>query len=151
MVRNRFRGSSDHVLDNKGRLNFPARFRDVLRNRESEILILAPWKRYLRVYPVADWEVLEEKIWKEGPTEDLDPSFVRYLMRNLEECTLDKQGRIRIPQHLKQAIGLHKQVTLSGMRNWVEIWDRDALLADNAKAEENFEKYENQVRKLGSY
>jgi len=103
------------------------------------------------VYPIAEWEALEEKIWNEGPTGNLDEGFVRYLSRNLEECTLDKQGRIRIPQSLKQAVGLQKEVTLSGMRNWVEIWDRDALLADNAEAEEKFEEYEVQVRKLGTY
>ena len=151
MIRNRFRGSSDHVLDDKGRLNFPARFRDVLRNRESEILIIVPWRRYLRVYPIAEWEALEEKMYNDGPEIDLDEGFVRYLLRNTIECTLDKQGRIRIPLKLKQAVGLKKEVTLSGMRNWVEIWDRDALLADSVEAEAKFEEHEAQVRKLGTY
>ncbi|NTV51332.1 MAG: division/cell wall cluster transcriptional repressor MraZ, partial [Desulfobulbaceae bacterium] len=58
----RFRSKYDHTIDEKGRLSFPSRFREVLRQYQSEILIVIPWENHLRAYPLAEWENLENKL-----------------------------------------------------------------------------------------
>ena len=66
LLRGRFRSRTEHALDEKGRFNFPSRFRDVLRQCDSEILMVAPWNKHLRAYPVAEWEALETKLLTQG-------------------------------------------------------------------------------------
>ncbi len=59
MTQSRFRSRTEHVLDEKGRLNLPARFREVLRQSGSDILMVAPWKnRYVLT------ELLNGRLWR---------------------------------------------------------------------------------------
>ena len=81
MIQSRFRSRSEHTLDEKGRLNLPSRFREVLRQYESEMLMIAPWGRlHLRVYPLSGWEILENKLLTEGREEKDIDRFVRYMV-----------------------------------------------------------------------
>ena len=104
----RFRGQSEHSLDPKGRLNIPARFRDVLREQyDSGTLIATNWQKCLKVYPLASWEAAEEKLIQqvdEGRMPAHFGRFVRYLIAGVTECPLDKQGRILIPPTLREGM-----------------------------------------------
>ena len=66
MISSRFRSKYDHTIDEKGRLSFPSRFRDVLRQYESEVLIVILWDNHLRAYPESEWEAIEDKMEAEG-------------------------------------------------------------------------------------
>ncbi|HBG21005.1 MAG TPA: division/cell wall cluster transcriptional repressor MraZ [Desulfobulbaceae bacterium] len=148
MAKGRFRSRSEHILDAKGRLNFPSRFRDVLRQSGPEILMVAPWKDHLRAYPLAEWEALETKLLSQGGEPDI-VKFVRYVVGGVVECSLDKQGRILLPPDLRSDASLTKEVILSGMIDWVEIWDKGALLAENDTARNGFEDYKASLYKMG--
>ena len=149
VIQSRFRSRTEHTLDAKGRLNFPSRFREVLRQNGSEVLMVAPWNSHLRAYPVAEWEALETKLLTQGGEQPGIASFVRYVVGGVAECNLDKQGRILLPADLRSDAGLTKEVILTGMLDWVEIWDKEASLAEIQTTRGNFESHNASLAKLG--
>jgi MraZ protein len=148
MINNRFRSRTEHTLDAKGRLNFPSRFREVLRQSGSENLMLVPWGNHLRAYPVAEWEALETKLLTQGG-ENRISSFFRYVVGGAVECSLDKQGRILIPPDLRNDLSLGKDVTVTGMLDWVEIWDKEAWSAETKATRDNFVEHEASLSRMG--
>ncbi|PID73021.1 MAG: division/cell wall cluster transcriptional repressor MraZ [Desulfobacterales bacterium] len=138
MVKSRFRSRSEHVLDTKGRLNFPARFREVLRQQGPEILMIAPWKTHLRGYLIAEWESLETKLLTEGADFLGTELFVRYVIGGVVDVNLDKQGRIALPLDLRNDVGLDREVVVTGMVNWFEIWDKELWAAEKQAIKDNF-------------
>ena len=135
----RFRSHSEHSLDPKGRLNIPARFRDVLRERyNSEDLIVTHWDGCLRVYPVVEWEEVEEKLLVPGDGSPEFDKFVRWLIAGVNECPVDKQGRILIPPTLRNEMKIDRDVSVIGMLKYFEIWDQQAWHAESATTRENF-------------
>ena len=139
----RFREKSEHCLDDKGRLSLPSRFRDQLRCYDSEILIVSIWGRdHLRAFPLADWEEIENKL--ESDLENLeerlpfldddDPEFAK-MSRQLEqtrnrlidikECPLDKQGRILLPQQVREQVGIQKDIVMVGRGKLFELWGKE--------------------------
>jgi len=151
MAQNRFRSRTEHTLDSKGRLNFPTRFREVLRQLASETLMIAPWKSHLRAYPLAEWEALETKLLTQGGEQPGLGSFVRYVVGGVAECNLDKQGRIRIPADLRNDVNLTKDIVLTGMLDWVEIWDKDDWYAETKATRDSFDEHEAGLSKLGIF
>ncbi len=152
VIKNRFRSRSEHVLDDKGRLNFPSRFRDVLRQYESETLMVTSWgTKHLRAFPLSEWEILETKLLTEGREQKGIASFVRYVVGGVTECSLDKQGRILLPHALRVDANLRKDIVLTGMLDWIEIWDKEAWAKENDTTRESFEAFDETLARLGIF
>lgn len=146
----RFRSHSEHCLDPKGRLNIPARFRDVLKEQyNSEMLIVTNWQKCLRAYPMAEWEALEEKLLDQGRMQPDFGRFVRYLIAGVTECPVDKQGRILLPPSLRTGMGLDKDVVLAGMLQHFEIWDKAAWDEETRHTRETFGDFSAGLSALG--
>lgn len=144
----RFRGQSEHVLDGKGRMIFPGRYRDSLEQNGSMILIIAPWNNHLRAFPMDVWEAFEDKVMEQMNDRRVQ-DFVRKCIGRAVECPVDKQGRILLPANLRSAVGLDKDVVLTGMLRWVEIWDKstsESLLDSDDQS--GFEETENAAMAL---
>ena len=145
----RFRSHSEHTLDPKGRLNIPARFRDVLREQyNSDMLIVTHWDKNLRAYPVAEWEAFEEKLLalEESPP-DFD-DLVRYIIAGVNECPVDKQGRILLPPTLRAEMGIDKDVVVVGMLLYFEIWDKRLYGEGVNTTRQNFDIFKPSLNKL---
>lgn len=135
-----FRGKFKHALDEKGRLSLPSKFREVLRVQYgSENLIITNMPECLVVYPFLEWKKIEEKLLKLPFGMKEAREFLRYFLGAAEECELDKQGRILIPQTLREEIKCEKDVVLIGMLNYFEIWNPQALEEKFRKIKENFD------------
>lgn len=113
--------------------------------------MVAPWKTHLRVYPVAEWEALETKLLSQGGGQAGLASFVRYVIGGVVECSLDRQGRILLPGELRFDAGLNKDVVLTGMIDWVEIWDKDAWYAETQATRDNFDRHQESLSTLGIF
>ncbi len=119
-----FRGKFKHNIDNKGRFSLPAKFREVLRVKYgSENLVITNYPDCLVAYPVKEWQKIEEKLLNLPWDVPEVRQYVRYFLGSAEECQPDKQGRILLPQSLREEINLEKEVILLGMLNHFEIWN----------------------------
>lgn len=148
-IKSRFRSKSEHSLDSKGRLNFPSRFREVLSQYGSETLMVTSWGKHLRAYPVSEWETIEDKLIDQGKEQPGMTSFIRFILSGVTECNLDKQGRILLSAALRSEARIGREVLVTGMRDWVEIWDKDAWLLEVQTTRENVASFDEGLAKLG--
>lgn len=129
-----FRGSYEHSVDSKGRVSVPSKFRDIIADRYDGRLVMAmDFDRCLTVYPLEEWEKLEEKIKTLPMMQKEVKDFMRFFFSSATECELDKQGRILIPPTHRERAGITKNVTLVGIINKIEIWDAEAWEARNSQ------------------
>jgi len=91
------------------------------------------YDRCLTVYPLEEWEHLEEKIKTLSMMKQEVKDFRRFLLSSATECELDRQGRILIPPSHREHAGITKNVTLVGIIDKIEIWDTKAWEARNTK------------------
>lgn len=149
---NSFRGSSEHGLDSKGRLNIPARFKDVLSRKYDGRLIISPWGKCLRIYPLAEWAKIEHAILNRGrQNPGTSARFVRHIVGNASEVQLDNNGRILLPVTLRAMGNIDKEVFLLGMTSFVEVWDKQIHLTENVVGDEEFDDLAAECGELGFF
>jgi len=129
-----FRGSFEHSVDSKGRVSVPSKFRDVIADRYDGRLVMAmDYDKCLTVYPLEEWEKLEEKIRSLPTMKKEVKDFMRFLLSSATECELDKQGRILIPPAHREHAGIAKNVILVGIIDKIEVWDTGAWKVRNSQ------------------
>lgn len=139
-------GEYQHTLDDKGRMAIPARFREKLGER---CIITRGLDRCLFVYPEAEWHNLEEKVKSLPLTKGDARSFTRFLFSGASECELDKQGRVIVPQNLREYAGIEKDVVIIGVNTRVEIWAQKEWEAYSARAAVSYEEIAEKMVDLG--
>lgn len=117
-----FMGEHLHTLDGKGRLIMPAKFREELGER---FVITRGMDSCLFVYPLAEWNSLEQKLKALPFTRSDARAFMRFFFSGASECEFDKQGRVLIPGNLRDHAGLQKDIVVIGVSSRVEIWSRE--------------------------
>ena len=117
-----FRGQYEHSIDEKGRLSIPAKFREILNKERT--LVLTSFDAYITAFPMKTWRVIEERI-RSNPTFKRDMrDFLRLVYSSAEDAVIDPQGRILIPQALRQRAGITREVVILGVMDQIEIWDK---------------------------
>jgi MraZ protein len=145
----RFRGQSLHRLDAKGRLRVPAKFREVLDSHEINSMVVTSTPKYLVAYAPDAWEEVEAKATNTSQVQPYHRAFMRYYISSAEECELDKQGRILIPNILRQRVGIEQEVMLAGMLGNFEIWDKAAWEREMKWSAENFSQIAEEMASFG--
>ena len=135
-----FRGSSYHTMDNKGRVSIPVRFREVLQERQDRQLILTNWDGYILGFPHSEWVKVEAKLGEMALFRKDYRNFQRFLISGVEECPLDRQGRILIPQNLRDYAKLGREVAIVGLVRNFEIWDRERYETHRKQLEESIDE-----------
>jgi MraZ protein len=120
-----FRGKYDYTVDDKGRVNIPAKFRKALNPSAAETFVVcrAP-ENCLRAFPQDRWEEYERKISARPETPET-VRFQRLLYDTVTDSTLDTQGRVTLSISQMKIASITKNVTLIGMNEYIEIWDTD--------------------------
>ena len=80
----------------------------------------------LSIYPQEEWESFEEKLRALPLTNKNARTLTRFFVAGACTCELDKQGRILVPQTLREFAGLEKDVVLAGNLNRIEVWSKEA-------------------------
>ena len=132
-----FSGSYFYFMDNKGRVSIPARYREILHERKDRQLILTNFDRYLIAFPHSEWLRIEAKLAEQATFDKKVRAFQRFLISGVEECPLDRQGRILIPPNLREYAGLIREVSLVGAIRSFEIWDRETYEGHRKELEES--------------
>lgn len=112
-------GQYEHTLDVKGRMNVPSKFRDALG---ETFVVTKGTDACLSIYSMEEWTVLAERV-KKLP-ESKAKALRRFFFASAVEVELDKQGRVIIPAVLRDYASLEKEVTVVGVMDKCEIWDR---------------------------
>ena len=117
-----FMGEYNHIIDAKGRLIIPARFRELLG---EEFILTKGLDGCLSIYPMDAWEAFETKLRALPLTNKNARTFTRFFVAGATNCELDRQGRILVPQTLREFAGLEKEVVLTGNLDRIEIWSKE--------------------------
>ncbi len=113
-------GEYQHNLDSKGRLFIPARLREELGN---VFYVTLSMDKCLSAYSAESWRDFSDKV---NAMPYVKQRKMRPLFAYAAKCELDTQGRILIPQNLRDYAGLTKNVTVVGCNNHAELWDAAA-------------------------
>lgn len=121
-----FRGFSSVNLDSKGRIAIPSRYRDRLTVDAGGCLVqtLNPLDRSLWLYPLPDWELIEEKLAGLSDFETQSRRTKQMMRGYATDCQLDAHGRILIPAVLREHARIEKQAVILGQGNKFEIWNK---------------------------
>jgi MraZ protein len=114
-------GEYDHTLDDKNRLTLPAKLREQLG---SEVVITRGLDGCLFVYSKAAFAVLANRVGSLDPFDPDTRTMQRYFFTGAPLAELDGQGRMVVPTKLLEKAGISREVTVTGMFDHLEIWDR---------------------------
>ncbi len=148
----RFRGASDHTIDEKGRIIIPVRFRHVLDKLGGDGVVVSRMDKTLFVYSYDRWSEVEEKIDSQAEKSETMRRFRRFFIGNAAECPWDKQWRVLVPPELRNYAALEKDITLVGVTDHFEIWNQEKWKSENSRMEEvdmKQEEVRNEIAKIG--
>ena len=138
-----FFGETAINLDSKGRLALPMRYREMVRNLSEGRMVLtysAFDSGALYLYPEKEWERVRDDVTGLSTFNPGHRSLQRKLVGSASAVEPDGNGRIQIPQTLRQVAGLEKRVALLGMGNRFEIWNEDVLNQKRAEEERSLDE-----------
>ena len=127
-----FMGEYNHTIDAKGRLIIPSKFREILGD---VFVVTKGLEGCLFVYDNEEWKRFEEKLRALPITNKEARQFVRFFLAGAAEVEVDKQGRILLPNVLREFAQINKDVALLGVGSRIEIWGRERF-EDTAVFEE---------------
>ncbi len=143
-----FIGEYQHSIDPKKRLAVPSKFRGELKNK---VVVTRGLDKCLFIYPMKVWQELAKKLGALPVGEAGTRSFIRLMLAGATDVETDKQGRILIPDYLKEYAELDKNVVIAGIYNRLEIWDELKWNKYKKNAEKNTDEIAEQLGKLGVY
>lgn len=120
-----FRGINSIVLDAKGRMAMPARYREQLQksNINQLVVTIDTESPCLLLYSLPEWENIEQKLQTLPSFNRAARRIQRLLIGHATELELDNNGRLLLPQLLREYAKLDKNVMLVGQGKKFELWD----------------------------
>lgn len=132
-----FMGEYQHTIDQKGRIMMPAKIRSQLGER---FVLTKGLDSCLFVYPEGEWKVLEDKLKKLPFTNKDARNFSRFFFSGAIEVEFDKQGRVLIPNNLRNHGKLDKEAVIIGVSTRLEIWDKETWENYNVETQGEYEE-----------
>jgi len=141
-----FIGEFKHNLDSKGRIAMPVKFRNKLT---GGAIITRGLDRCLFVFTNKDWEVLAQKLIALPLSQANSRAFSRLMLAGAMDVEIDKQGRILIPDYLREYAGLKKETIFAGLYNRIEIWESENWKQYKTKTESQSDEIAEKLSELG--
>ena len=136
-----FRGINAINIDGKGRLAVPTRYREALSS--SLVVTIDTEEKCLLLYPTRNWQVIEDNLQRLPSFNAAAQRIKRLLIGHATDVELDNNGRVLIPQLLREHAHLDKRVVMIGQGNKFEVWDellwqtrREQWLTDEASQQD---------------
>lgn len=139
-----FMGEYNHAIDAKGRLIIPSKFRDALGDT---FVVTKGLDGCLFVYDNDEWTAFEEKLKSLPITNKEARQFARFFLAGAAEVEVDKQGRILVPNVLREFAQISKDVVLIGVASRIEIWSKERF--DGMAAYEDMDEIAEHMAELG--
>lgn len=136
-----FYGEYIHSIDRKGRLILPAKFREVAKaNFLEKFFVTRGLDKCLFMFSEEEWKTQENKFKAMPFTKQQARTFNRLYFSGAVEVIADKQGRILIPQYLKDFAEIKRDVVIVGVSNRIEIWAKDEWQGFYGNSRQSFEE-----------
>lgn len=117
-----FKGEYNHTIDVKGRIIIPSKFREFLG---EDFVVTKGLDGCLFAYPNIEWTKFEDKLNLLPVSNKSARQFTRFFLAGAAACEVDKQGRINIPQVLRDFADLTKEVVIIGVSSRIELWSKE--------------------------
>jgi MraZ protein len=135
-----FQGVYYNSIDAKGRASIPAKFREQLKeNSQEDILVVTQDRCGIVAYPLSEWESFLEK-FAQLPNDQFREDLFFTTVTPATHCTFDKQGRIQLPQSLREYCQLDtdgvRDVVIVGGAQKIQIWNKTRYIEMLAEAEQ---------------
>ena len=134
-----FSGKYYYTVDPKGRIIIPAPFREIITSNYSSKLYItnAPFDKCLFIYPMEEWNKLQEQIRTKPKSDEAIRFFLRRVIASATETEMDRQGRLLVPIALREDANINSNVVMAGQIERIELWDRSEwdVLFDPAKVD----------------
>lgn len=135
-----FHGSVTASMDVKGRVIFPAVYRDQLA--EGFVLMYAGGLRAVFVYPQSTWHEAHKSLALIAPEDAEGMRYKRYIYANsFFNQNMDAQGRVLIPAQLREKAGLTRDICFLGVGDHLELWDDTESARELLETEQNMRAY----------
>jgi MraZ protein len=144
-----FRGRYEYTIDSKGRVSIPSKFKEILIQQYDERLVITNYDLCLVAYPHQEWSVIEEKVKNLSSLSKESRTFYRFFYSSGIDCEIDRQGRVLIPQSLRDYAKLEKEVVLVGSGKKIEIWNKERWEEAFRKSQESFDQVTETLANLG--
>ncbi len=141
-----FIGEYNHNLDDKGRLAIPAKFRGALK---KGAVVTRGIDNCLFLYTQEEWNKLAEKLANLPISQANTRAFSRLMLAGAMDVSLDKQGRVILPDYLRKYASVDKKVIIAGLYNRLEIWDEETWIKYKTGTEKTSEAIAEQMGELG--
>jgi MraZ protein len=126
-------GSHEHTIDDKNRLTLPAKYREAFRDG---LVVTRGLDGCLYAYRRADWDrLVESRLAALDPLSQEARRLQRFFYSGAAEADLDRQGRVMLPAALTEHARLGREVVVAGVRDHLEIWDRELWRREMAAVE----------------
>jgi len=122
-----FFGEYEYTIDQKGRVTIPPKFREAFK---GGIVLLRGYDKCITVCTVAEWEKRAEQLSQLPMTQSKSRRLNRATFSSSFSLDLDGQGRVVLPATLREYAGASSEVVLAGVRDCLEIWSKEAWLAE---------------------
>lgn len=109
-------------IDAKNRMIVPSKYRDELGYR---CVVTKGIDKCLYVYPMDEWERFMKKLSALPSADPNARAFIRHFYANAVECEMDRQGRMTLPQELREYAGIDKELVTVGILDKLEVWGRE--------------------------
>jgi MraZ protein len=133
-------------MDGKGRLAVPVKFRSSLM---SGAVVTRGLDACLFLYPAREWQRLAERLAGLPLVQANTRAFARLMLAGAMEATLDRQGRLMVPEYLRRYAKLGRRIVVAGVGSRLELWDALSWEAYREGAEENSGAIAEGLRELG--
>lgn len=139
-------GEYKHSIDEKGRVAVPAKFRNAF---QSGAIVTRGLDHCLFIFSLSEWENLAKKINDLPLAQANSRAFSRLMLAGAMDVKVDVQGRVLIPDYLREYAGIKKQVVVAGVYNRIELWDETAWNEYKAKTESASDEIAEKLGELG--
>jgi MraZ protein len=125
-----FRGSAPTKIDDKGRLKVPTDFRRFIEERYGgDLFVTSILGDSALLYPLPVWEEIEARLQAMPSTDRTKGRFLERVSYYGQQVSLDGQGRILIPQILRESAGMNGDVVVSAQLDHLVVWNHDRFVA----------------------
>ena len=133
-----FMGEFTCKIDEKGRFMLPAKFREILQ--EDEFVITRGLDNSIDLFPSNEWVNIENELRKLKRTDSKHRAYHRFVLSAATKLTVDKQGRVNLPNSLVEHAKINKNIIVTGMVDKIEIWSEEVWKEYINKTESSIEE-----------